>query len=106
MSFYGGLLVMIAFVSFALIIIPDSNFKDFTREDSLKEICSSFYTFRFLLMLVFTVFSTGVVIRILRKYKVNYLFIFELDPHYKVTQMQLFRVSLMLFSIIGFCFMG
>jgi len=43
-------------------------------------------------MIVFTVLSTAVAIRILRAYKVNYLFIFELDPNYKVTFMQLIKV--------------
>lgn len=44
-------------------------------------------------MIIFTVLSTAVAIRILRAYKVNYLFIFELDPNYKVTFMQLTKVS-------------
>jgi hypothetical protein len=43
------------------------------------------YTFRFLLMVLFTVASAGVAIKVLRQYKVNYIFIFDLDPHYKVT---------------------
>jgi hypothetical protein len=57
------------------------------------EIFASLYTFRFLLMILFTVISTAFAIRILRAYKVNYLFIFELDPNYKIGFMQLLRVS-------------
>lgn len=44
-------------------------------------------------MIVLTVVSAGVAIKILRAFKVNYLYIFELDPNYKITFMQLFRVS-------------
>lgn len=74
--------------------------------DPLKQIFASFYTFRFLLMILFTVASAGFGIKILRRFKVNYLFIFELDPNYKVTYMQLIRITLMLFTIWGFCFAG
>lgn len=53
-------------------------------------------------MLLFTLFSTGVVIGILRKFKINYLFIFELDPHYKITQIQLFRVRNFALMLLDF----
>ena len=45
-------------------------------------------------MILFTVISATFAIKILSAYKVNYLFIFELDPNYKVTFMQLFRVRI------------
>jgi uncharacterized membrane protein YqjE len=61
------------------------------------EIYSSLYTFRFLLMIVLTVVFAGLAIKILRAYRVNYLYIFELDPNYKITFMQLFRVSFICF---------
>jgi len=38
-------------------------------------------------MILFTILSTAVAIKILREYKVNYIFIFELDPNYKITYM-------------------
>jgi hypothetical protein len=41
---------------------------------------SSIYTFRFLFMMIFGVASSGVVIKVLKSAKVNYMFIFELDP--------------------------
>jgi hypothetical protein len=43
------------------------------------------YTFRFLFSLIFIVAGAGVVVKVLRSIKVNYMFIFELDPQYKIT---------------------
>eukprot|EP00347_Sterkiella_histriomuscorum_P002512 403367865 len=106
MSFFVGLLSMIGFVTLVLLIVPDSSNYIFDQPKADQEIYASFYTFRFLFMILFTLLSTGVVISILKTYKINYLFIFELDPHYKVTPMQLFRVSLMLLTILAFFFMG
>lgn len=58
------------------------------------------YTFRFLLMLIFTLAATGAAVKILKQFKVNYMFIFELDPQYKITHVQLFRVSWLLRFIL------
>jgi hypothetical protein len=44
-----------------------------------NELFSSMYTFRFLFMLIFTLSATGVAIKLLKQYKINYIFIFELD---------------------------
>ncbi len=57
-------------------------------------------------MVLFIVASAGVAIKILRKYKVNYIFIFELDPNYKVTYMQLIRIALIMLSVWIFCLVG
>src|SRR5690606_5988771 len=92
-SFFCGLLVMIGFVTTILLVVPESEAHLFDRPHAVQHIYSTFYTFRFLFMLLFTLFSTSIVIGILKKYKINYLFIFELDPHYKVTSIQLLRVS-------------
>lgn len=63
-------------------------------------------TFRFLLMILFTVASAGVAIKVLRRYKVNYIFIFQLDPHYKVTYLQLIRIALVMLTVWSFCLVG
>ena len=49
------------------------------------EIFSSAYTFRCLFSIVFLLAATGGVVKILRNYKINYMFIFELDPQHKIT---------------------
>jgi hypothetical protein len=60
--------------------------------------------FRFVLMLILALVLISVDVYILRKYRVNYMFIFELDPNYKVTHVQLLRVSMMLLTIWMLCF--
>jgi hypothetical protein len=57
-------------------------------------------------MILFTILSTAVAIKILREYKVNYIFIFELDPNYKITYTQLIRVFLTLLTIWGLGLLG
>lgn len=63
-------------------------------------------TFRFFLMVIFTVAYAGIGIKILRRYKVNYIFIFELDPNYKVTYLQLIRITLIMLTVWSFCLVG
>jgi len=41
--------------------------------------------FRFCFVLAFLVLGAAAVIKVFKTYKVNYIFIFEFDPHYKVT---------------------
>jgi hypothetical protein len=57
-------------------------------------------------MLILGLLFVATDVMILRRFRVNYLFIFELDPHYKVTHVQLYRVAMMLLTIFMLCFMG
>ena len=75
-----------------LLSIPD---QAFSKEDTTNSaLLSSIHTFRFLFMMVFVLAATGVVVKYLRRYQINYMYIFELDPTYKITQSQLFKVTL------------
>lgn len=77
-----------------LLSLPDSALdKKAIYASSTQELMSSMYTFRFLFMMIFTVAASGIVIKVIKSAKVNYMFIFEFDPEYKVTHVQLFRVS-------------
>ena len=77
-----------------LLSLPDSALdKKALYASSNQELMSSIYTFRFLFMMIFTIAASGVVIKVIKSAKVNYMFIFEFDPEYKVTHVQLFRVS-------------
>jgi len=89
-SYFSGLITMILISLFLIVSIPQIDAGQ--RPGAGIEIYSSFYAFRFLFMIIFTVLSAAVAIKILRSYKVNYPFIFDLDPDYKVTFMQLLRV--------------
>jgi hypothetical protein len=57
-------------------------------------------------MLIFMTFSASFCIKIFRDYKINYLFVMELDPNYKMTHIQLLRVSTILLAIWSFCLLG
>jgi hypothetical protein len=105
-SYFGGLLSMILFALIIVVIVPEGQDKDFDRPNAEQEIYASIFTFRFLLMILFTICSAGVAIKFLREYKVNYIFIFQLDPNYKVTYLQLLRVTLTLLTVWGICFLG
>ena len=92
MSFFGGSLTMIIFMFVALICIPDQLLHKEEGYDSGLQLYSSFYTFRFFFMLIFLLASAGFVVKILKQYRINYMYIFELDPQYKITHAQLFQV--------------
>lgn len=57
---------MIGFVTLVLLVVPDASHKIFDEPEADEEIYASFYTFRFLFMILFTLISTGVVISILK----------------------------------------
>jgi uncharacterized integral membrane protein len=80
MSYFCGAISMILFVTLILIIMPSEE-----RDFKFKKLFATFPAFRFPLVIVFILAATGIAIRIFKKYKVNYLFIFELDPGYKIT---------------------
>lgn len=46
--------------------------------------------------------ATAVVMRVLKKYSINYVFIFELGG--ELQYLQLFKIALILFSIVLLCF--
>jgi len=75
-SYFGGLLTMIFFSLFVVFIVPEDKDDNFDRPHAVDEIYSSLFTFRFLIMILFTICSAGVAIKFLREYKVNYIFIF------------------------------
>ena len=103
LSFFTGALSVTILFTIMLILLPVGQTRSIF---DWEEMFASFYTFRFLFMLILTIFFTGLDIKILRHFKINYLFIFELDPHYKITHIQLFRVALMLLTVWLLSFMG
>jgi hypothetical protein len=105
LNYLAGLLTMIGFLIMCLIIIPqDAN--DIHLYDELKSTLANLYSFRFLLMIVAMILSASFCVKIFRDYKINYMFIMELDPHYKVTHIQLLKISLILLSVWAFCLLG
>jgi hypothetical protein len=104
LSFFAGTLLVSFFITIFSIILPpedpDHNLLDW------EEIVLVSPVFRFAFMLVLLIFFVAIDVKILRAYRVNYLFIFELDPHYKMTHIQLFRVGMLMLTVLMLCFMG
>lgn len=100
-AFFCGTITIIVFMIVTLLSIPD---KALYKEDSSSgtELLSSLHTFRFLFMLIFVLAATGYIVKYLRLYHINYIYIFDLDPQYKITHSQLFKMATILFSAWAF----
>jgi EXS family len=104
LSFFSGTLLITTIITTFAILLPheDPNHSIIDWE----EIVLALPVFRLCMMLILGLVFVATDVMILRKFRVNYLFIFELDPHYKITHVQLYRVSMMLFTIFMLCFMA
>jgi len=60
-------------------------------------------TFRLAFVLIYILFAVGFALHIFHQYGVNYMYIFELDPNYKMTHWQLYKIGLVLFFVLNFC---
>jgi len=79
LTYFAGLITMIFVLSIFLIIIPEDG-GYLPKETSLDEIIANLYTFRFLFMLIFMTLSASFCVKTFRDFKINYMFIMELDP--------------------------
>lgn len=68
------------------------------------ELVTSINILRLTFVLIYILFCTACAIKVFLLYGVNYLYIFELDPNYKMTSDQLFKVSSVLMFFWSICF--
>jgi hypothetical protein len=101
MSFFAGAIMILVFIILIMLFTPAA----YDATTRIMKLYASFPPFRFTFVVVFILAATGIDIMILKKYKVNYLFIFELDPNYKITHVQFFRVAMVFMFIWCMCFM-
>jgi EXS family len=104
LSFFAGTLLITTAITVLAIILPPEN--PLHKIIDWEEIVLTLPVFRFVFMIILALVFVATDVLILRRFRVNYLFIFELDPHYKVTHIQLYRVSMMLLTIFMLFFMG
>ena len=83
LSFFSGTLLTSSIVTILALILPYEDPKNKVLD--WQEIMFTMPVFRFVFMLIIGLGLISVDVYILRKYRVNYMFIFGLDPHYKVT---------------------
>jgi hypothetical protein len=63
----------------------------FENNNSISVFFPSF-GFTFSIILIF--FGIGVNIKVYKKYRINYIFIFNIDPRYRLTSTEIFKVDL------------
>lgn len=93
----GGTIIMLFILAF-FIFCPSTDGKEHYR-DWLTSFCVT----RFTLMLIYLLFASAICIKLFQIHEINYLYIFEIDPHQKMTSDQLFRVSSILFFVWTAC---
>jgi hypothetical protein len=103
LSFFAGTLLITTFITIIALILPTADSKNYALD--WDEIMFTMPLFRFVFMIILALFLISLDVYLLRKYRVNYMFIFGLDPHYKVTHIQLVRVAMMLLTIWMLFFM-
>lgn len=89
LSYFGGICTVIL----PLVVFFMANKASISDFSNFMCWLSAFPVFRLTFMLSFVIGGAGLCIQMFRKYQVNYIYILELDPHHKVTHMQLYRVS-------------
>lgn len=104
LSFFSGTLLITTLITLIAIMLPPEDPRHHIID--WEEIVLTLPVYRFFFMLILGLIFVATDVMILRRFRVNYLFIFELDPHYKVTHVQLYRVAMMLLTIFMLCFMG
>lgn len=89
LSFFGGIFAFMLPLVIFFMLIPSSD------AESYEDACwiSSVPIFRLTFIITFIIFGTGFAIHMFTKFRVNYFYIFQLDPAHKVTHIQLYRVS-------------
>jgi hypothetical protein len=105
LNYFAGMLTMISILIGCLVFIPQDA-GDHHIYDEVTAFLANLYTFRFILMVIALPLAASLCVKVFKDYKINYMFIMELDPHYKVTHIQLLRVSLILLTIWAFCLLG
>ena len=84
LAFFSGTLLITTLVTIVALIIPPSN-QESERLIDWEELLLTAPAFRFVFMMILTLLFVALDVYILRKFRVNYIFIFGLDPNYKVT---------------------
>ena len=101
-SFFAGTsIVLFGCILFTLFVPLDSGIEvnwDHTKND--------FPAYRFMLMLILSIFLSSIAIHVWKHYKVNYIFILDMDVNYKINQFDLLRFVSIFLSLWLFCFLG
>lgn len=94
LMFFGGASLVMAFFGIFFLFFPDRKGNDYDA----SELVATQQILRFSFVVIFILVAAGVATKIFNSYKINYLFIFEIDQKSKMNADQLFKVS----AVLGF----
>eukprot|EP00340_Litonotus_pictus_P013220 CAMPEP_0170538630 /NCGR_PEP_ID=MMETSP0209-20121228/103435_1 /TAXON_ID=665100 ORGANISM="Litonotus pictus, Strain P1" /NCGR_SAMPLE_ID=MMETSP0209 /ASSEMBLY_ACC=CAM_ASM_000301 /LENGTH=280 /DNA_ID=CAMNT_0010840373 /DNA_START=450 /DNA_END=1288 /DNA_ORIENTATION=+ len=89
-SFYLGVFITMIFLVIVLIFIPSSN--EIERES--MSMMNFFPPLNFTLMIALLFLGLGLNLYVFHKYRVNYIYIFEIDPDLRLTPLQIIKFGL------------
>ena len=98
-NLFGGAIIIL--LSFLVFFVLCPTYGDTAPE--WKHLYAATDTYYFTAVICFVLFGTGVAIQTFRKFKINYVFIFELDNHNKVIHHQIYRFALMFTFVWVLC---
>ena len=101
-ALFGGMILMLLPLAIFLLLIPPQ-MRPGDTTDNWEQLSSGIEIYYFGLLIVFIIAATGFAVQVFRKYGVNYMFIFEIDQHYKLIHHQLYRLALIFGFIWFFC---
>lgn len=79
-SFFSGVsIILLANIVYTILMPNDSGFAV-----DWEPILNEFPAYRFMLMLIFSLFLASIAILVWKKYRVNYVFILNMDFTYKI----------------------
>ena len=84
MAFSFGMLIVLFFWLLTTMVFSEGGLRhqpEFIR----SQVYAQFYPFRFMLMIALLILGTSISTLVFTAYKVNYMFIFDLDPTMKIT---------------------
>ena len=79
-AFWSGATLILLFLGIFLLSIKSSD-----GNTDYIELVTSINILRLTLVMIYILFCTACAIKVFLNYGVNYLYIFELDPNYKMT---------------------
>ena len=96
-AFYAGVIVAALFFLFTINYVTNINKTE--EEIRQQSLVPFFPAFNFTFVLIEMFIGVGVNIIILRRYRINYIYIFEIDPKLRLGAYEMFQNSLLLLAV-------
>jgi hypothetical protein len=96
------LAISISMIILGLFFINTPNSSD--AKENYKIIFSSVPSLRMSFVFIYIIFGCGLCIQVFTKNDINYMYVFDLDPNYRMSHMTLYKVAAFFFAIWTTCF--